>query len=57
VNGANDAAHASAREGHDVSPDLSRRARRGHPERAEIDFNWQLVYQSIKPIFIPKGTG
>ena len=54
---ADDAPHARARKGHDLSPDLSGRPRRGRPERAEYDFNWQIVYNPMKPIFAPKGRG
>ena len=51
------AAHARARQGHDLHRALSRTAR---PRRCcrcrSYDFNWQITYELAKPKLLPKGT-
>ncbi len=49
-------AHASARQGHDLQGDLSRRAQRDRPSVPKFDFGWQTDYWLAEPLTLPKGS-
>ena len=51
------AAHARARQGHDLHRALSgRHVRESLLSVPKYDFNWQITYQLATPKLLPKGT-